>query len=170
MPPTFTIRAATAHDLPLILGFIRELAEYEKLAHAVVASEAELGAALFGAHPAAEVLLAFEAEAPVGFAVYFQNFSTFLGRAGIYLEDVFVKPTWRGRGCGRALLTQIGRIAHARNCGRLEWSVLDWNEPAIEFYRKLGAEPMAEWTVFRLTSEGIAKLAQADPPRAPSDA
>ena len=118
---------------------------------------------LFGEKPSAEVLLAYEGSEPIGFAVYFFNFSTWLGRPGLYLEDLFVRPEVRGKGYGRALLVRLAQIAHERGCGRMEWAVLDWNEPAIQFYRKLGAAPMEEWTVFRLTSDGIATLAKTNP-------
>ena len=121
----------------------------------------ELVDVLFGEKPSAEALLAFEGDVPVGFAVFFHNFSTWLGKPGLYLEDLFVKPEARGRGYGRALLIELARIARERGCGRMEWAVLDWNEPAIQFYRKLGAKPMDEWTVFRLTGEGIAQLAES---------
>jgi GNAT superfamily N-acetyltransferase len=156
----FEIRTATEADLPVILSLIRELAEYEREPDAVVANEAGLREVLFGPKPSAEVLLALEAGEAVGFAVYFFNFSTWLGRPGLYLEDLFVRPNLRGKGCGRALLERLARIAHERGCGRMEWAVLDWNEPAIQFYKKLGAQPMDEWTVFRLTRDGIAKLAK----------
>ena len=146
-------------DLPIILRLIRELAEYERAPDAVVATETGLREVLFGAKPSAEVLLALEESEPVGFAVYFHNFSTWLGRPGLYLEDLFVRPEKRGKGYGRALLERLAQIAKERGCGRMEWAVLDWNEPAIQFYRKLGAQPMDDWTVFRLTGEGIAKLA-----------
>ncbi|PYI49709.1 MAG: N-acetyltransferase, partial [Verrucomicrobia bacterium] len=116
---------------------------------------------LFGERPAAEVLLAFEGKSPVGFAIFFHNFSTWLGRPGLYLEDLFVKPEKRGKGYGRALLVELAKIARDRGCGRMEWAVLDWNEPAIKFYRALGAKPMDEWTVFRLTRDGIERLANA---------
>jgi GNAT superfamily N-acetyltransferase len=155
----FHIRAATEGDLPVILNLIRELAEYERAPDAVVATETGLREVLFGAKRSAEVLLALEQEEPIGFAVYFYNFSTWLGRPGLYLEDLFVRPALRGKGYGRALLQRLAKIAKERGCGRMEWAVLDWNEPAIQFYRKLGAEPMDEWTVFRLTAPGIAKLA-----------
>jgi GNAT superfamily N-acetyltransferase len=156
----FEIRTTTEADIPIILSLIRELAEYEREPDAVIANEAGLREVLFGAKPSAEVLLALEAGEPVGFAVYFFNFSTWLGRPGLYLEDLFVRPNVRGKGYGRALLERLARIAHDRGCGRMEWAVLDWNEPAIQFYKKLGARPKDEWTVFRLTQEGIAKLAQ----------
>jgi GNAT superfamily N-acetyltransferase len=152
------IRPAVPDDTPLILALIKELAEYERLSHVVVASEDDLRHHLFGPRPAAEVLIAEADGTPVGFALYFTNFSTFLARPGIYLEDLFVRPAFRGRGIGAALLTRLAAIAMARGCGRLEWSVLDWNEPAIGFYERLGAEPMAEWTVFRLAGEALEKL------------
>ena len=163
MRSSFQIRAATSADVPIILSLIRELAEYERAPDAVVTTEAGLRDVLFGPQRSAEVLLALENENPVGFAVYFFNFSTWLGRPGIYLEDLFVRPPARGKGYGRALLKHLAQIAHERNCGRMEWAVLNWNEPAIEFYKKLGAEPLSEWTVFRLTSEGIEKLAASSP-------
>ena len=159
MSSQFVIQPATAADLSAILQLIRELAEYERAPDAAVATEPQLREVLFGEKPCAEVLLAFESDEAVGFAVYFFNFSTWLGRPGLYLEDLFVRPATRGKGYGRALLERLAQIAHARGCGRMEWAVLDWNEPAIEFYKKLGAEPMEEWTVFRLTSEGMAALA-----------
>lgn len=155
----FEIRPAHVADIPVILQLIRDLATYERAPNDVTATEEQLCEVLFGENPSAEVLLAWEDEAPVGFAVFFHNFSTWLGRPGLYLEDLFVQPEKRGRGYGRALLVHLARIARDRGCGRMEWAVLDWNEPAIEFYRKLGATPMDEWTVFRLTSDGIAELA-----------
>jgi len=155
----FEIRTTTEADVPIILSLIRELAEYERAPDAVVATEPGLREVLFGPNRSAEVLLALENGEPIGFAVYFYNFSTWLGRPGLYLEDLFVRPDVRGKGYGRALLERLAQIAQERGCGRMEWAVLDWNEPAIQFYRKLGAEPMNEWTVFRLTREGIAKLA-----------
>jgi GNAT superfamily N-acetyltransferase len=157
------IRPATIADLPVILQLIRELAEYERAPNDVVATEEGLHEVLFGAQPSAVVLLALASDEPVGFAVFFHNFSTWLGRPGLYLEDLFVRPAERGKGYGRALLVDLAKIARERGCGRMEWAVLDWNEPAIEFYRKLGAKPMDEWTVFRLTRDGIAQLAQSDP-------
>lgn len=159
----FTIRPATRADVPIILHLIRDLATYERAPNEVTATEAGLVGVLFGEKPSAEVVLAFAGDNPVGFAVFFQNFSTWLGRPGIYLEDLFVKPEMRGRGYGRALLVHLAKIARDRNCGRMEWAVLDWNDPAIHFYRKLGAKPMDEWTVFRLTRDGIANLAEARP-------
>ena len=153
------IRPATAADVPIILELIRELATYERAPNEVTATQEQLVDVLFGPRPAAEVLLAFEEETPVGFAVFFHNFSTWLGRSGLYLEDLFVRPEQRGKGYGRALLVHLAKIAHERGCGRMEWAVLDWNEPAIQFYKKIGAAPLDEWTVFRLTRDGIAKLA-----------
>lgn len=155
--PAFVIRAATRADVPLVLQFIHELAEYERLADEVTATAATLEQTLFGARPAAEVLLGFFGDEPAAFAVFFQNFSTFLGRPGLYLEDLFVRPAFRRRGCGRALLLHLARLANERGCGRFEWSVLDWNQPAIEFYRSLGAAPLSDWTVFRLTGEALAR-------------
>jgi GNAT superfamily N-acetyltransferase len=150
---------ATAQDVPAILSLIRGLAEYEKLSAEVTATEDGLRATLFGPNPVAEVLIAWLGADAVGFAVYFQNYSTFLGKPGIYLEDLFVLPECRNRGYGRRLLAEVARVAVERDCGRLEWSVLDWNEPAIRFYKSLGARPMDEWTVYRLTGEAIRKLA-----------
>jgi len=157
----FKIRPARLEDVLVILQLIHDLATYERAPDEVTATEEQLVEVLFGEKPAAEVLLAFEEESPVGFAVYFYNFSTWLGRPGLYLEDLFVKPEKRGKGYGRALLIELAKIARDRGCGRMEWAVLDWNEPAIKFYRSLGAKPMHEWTVFRLTGEGIAELASA---------
>src|SRR5437016_2255119 len=161
-PENFDIRSASVEDVPIILQLIRDLATYERAPHEVTATEEQLIDVLFGQRPSAEVLLAFEGKAPVGFAVFFHNFSTWLGRPGLYLEDLFIKPEKRERGYGRALLVDLAKIALDRGCGRMEWAVLDWNEPAIKFYRSLGARPMEEWTVFRLTRDGIAKLAQSE--------
>jgi GNAT superfamily N-acetyltransferase len=161
MPNEFIIRPARVEDAPLILELIRDLATYERAPNEVTATEEQLVDVLFGERPAAEVLLAFEGKSPVGFAVFFYNFSTWLGRPGLYLEDLFVKPEKRGKGYGRALLVELAKIARDHECGRMEWAVLDWNEPAIKFYHALGAKPMDEWTVFRLTRDGIARLADA---------
>jgi len=153
------IRTATETDVPLILQFIRWLAEYEKLPHLVVATEDVLRTTLFGHPRFAEVLIGEVAGEPVAFALFFHNFSTFIGRPGIYLEDLYVKPDMRGRGYGKALLARLASIAKTRNCGRLEWAVLNWNESAIRFYESLGARPMSEWTVYRVTGEALDKLA-----------
>ena len=154
-----SIRPASADDVPLILDFIRSLAQYERLAHEVVATEESLRATLFGNPRFAEVLIA-EDEAPAGFALFFHNYSTFLGAPGIYLEDLFVRPEARGRGYGKALLVRLAQIARERGCGRLEWAVLDWNEPSINFYKALGAKPMDDWTVFRVTGDALDHLAR----------
>lgn len=161
MSASFCIRTATVDDVPLILQFIKELAEYEKLANDVTATEELLRNNLFGSRQTAEVLLGFEDAEPAGFALFFHNFSTFIGKPGIYLEDLFVRPKFRGRGYGKALMVQIARTAVQRDCGRFEWSVLNWNTPSIEFYRSLGAKPMSEWTVQRLTRKEIEALAEA---------
>ena len=155
------IRPAVEADVALILSLIRELAEYERLTHEVCASEEEIRVWLFGAKPVAEALIAEHGDSPVGFALFFHNFSTFLGRPGLYIEDLYVSPELRGKGIGNKLLKEIARIARDRGCGRLEWAVLDWNEPAIKFYEGLGAKPMSDWTVFRLTVEGISRLADS---------
>lgn len=159
MTPKFSIRDATVDDVPIILGFIKELSEYEKLPHEVTATEELLRANLFTERKTAEVLLASEGDTDVGFALFFHNFSSFLGKPGIYLEDVFIRPEFRGRGYGKALMISVARIARERNCGRFELSVLDWNKPSIEFYHSLGAIAMDEWTVQRLSSSAIAVLA-----------
>lgn len=156
---TIRITPATEADVPVILEMIRGLAEYEKLSHVVSATEQQLRHTLFGERPAAEVLLAHWNGDAVGFALFFPNYSTFLAQPGIYLEDLFVKPHARGKGAGLALFIELARIAVARGCGRVEWAVLDWNEPSIRFYKKLGAVPMDEWTRFRLTSEPLRRLA-----------
>jgi GNAT superfamily N-acetyltransferase len=153
------IRPATEDDVPIILSLIRELAEYERLSHEVVATEGLLRESLFGERRGAEVLIACCKGAPAGFALFFHSFSTFLGRPGIYLEDLYVKPEFRGRGIGRALLAHLARLAKGRGCGRLEWAVLDWNEPAIKLYKSIGAAPMDEWTVYRVTGEALETLA-----------
>jgi GNAT superfamily N-acetyltransferase len=159
-PPSdpLSIRPATADDAALILAFIRELATYEKLLHEVEATEEGLRRTLFpadGRRPVAHVLIGEWAGRPEGFAVYFHNYSTFLGKEGLYLEDVFVRPAARGRGIGKAILLHLARLAVAQGLGRVDWSVLDWNEPAIAFYRSLGAVPMADWTLFRLTGTAL---------------
>lgn len=161
--PDLVIRRATIADCETILAFIRELAEYERLAHEVVADVPALEATLFGAHPAAEVLIAEVAHTAVGFALFFQSYSTFLGKPGLYLEDLFVRPAARGHGVGRALMAALARLCVQRNYGRFEWSVLDWNEPALKFYALLGARPQSEWTVQRLTGAPLATLAESWP-------
>jgi GNAT superfamily N-acetyltransferase len=153
------IESATERDVSVVLDLIKSLADYERLAHLVVATEADLRESLFGRQPAAEAVIAFVGGRPAGFALWFHNFSTFLGRRGLYLEDLFVLPEWRGRGIGRALLAHLARLAIERDCGRVEWAVLDWNEPAIGFYKGLGAVPLDEWRIFRLTGENLRKLA-----------
>lgn len=158
---TLAIRPATPADLPLIAELIRALAEYEKLAHEVRFDETTLAAKLFGPRPFAEVIIGEVDGTAQGFALFFHNFSTFEGRPGVYLEDLFVRPAARGSGLGKALLAELARIAVERDCARLEWSVLDWNEPAIGFYKALGAKPMDEWTVFRVDGEALETLAQA---------
>jgi GNAT superfamily N-acetyltransferase len=156
----FTIRAATASDVESIVAFIRELAEYERLEHEVVATSDSIRQWLFGARPAAEVLIAEIAGEAVGFALFFTSFSTFLAQPGIYLEDLFVRPAYRGAGIGRALLQRVAELACERGCGRLEWAVLDWNEPAIGFYERLGAKAMGEWTTWRVTGEALEVMAR----------
>jgi GNAT superfamily N-acetyltransferase len=156
----FTIRAATVDDCAILLDLIRGLAEYERLTHLMSATEPTLKDALFGSRPGAEALLAFEHDDPVGFAVFFHNFSTFLGRRGLWLEDIFVKPEHRRKGYGRALFLHVARIAHERDCGRYEWAALDWNEPAIRFYKSMGAVALDDWTIFRVTGEALQRLAQ----------
>lgn len=155
----FRIVAAQPADLPLILNFIRKLAEYEKLSHEVVVEENTLRESLFGANPVAEVLLAYSGDEPVGFAVYFRNFSTFLGRPGIYLEDLYVESSHRGKGIGTALLIELAKIAVERRYGRLNWAVLDWNRPAIDFYRKIGAIVLEDWRICRLSGDALERLA-----------
>lgn len=163
-----TIRTATSDDLPLVLAFIRELAEYERLSQDVSASEEGLRAALFGDRPGAEVLLAFVGEEPAGFAVFFHNFSTFVGRKGLYLEDLFVRPAMRRSGVGRQLLRHLAGIARDRGCGRFEWTVLDWNAPAIAFYQRLGARVLEDWRVCRMDAAAIARLADGGEDAGPS--
>lgn len=152
------IRQAQEEDVPLLLDFIKQLADYEKLSHVVVADAESLRRTLFGEIAFAEVILADFQNQSVGFALFFHNYSTFLGKPGIYLEDLFVVPAMRGKGIGRELLKYLARLTKERNCGRLEWSVLDWNKPAIEFYKNMGAVPMEQWTVFRLTGKALERL------------
>jgi len=152
------VRPATSGDTAIVLQMIRDLAEYEKLTQVVAATEEKIRESLFGADPAAEVLLAHEGDECVGFAVFFRTYSTFLARASLYLEDIFVKPHARGQGAGFALLRRVAEIAKERGCGRVEWEVLDWNEPSIEFYNKLGAEPVEGWTKYRLTGDALERL------------
>jgi len=159
MARNFEIRPATEGDVSLILSFIKKLAVYEKLAHKVTATEEVLRETLFGERRYAEVVIGYQGGEPVGFALFFHNYSTFLGKPGIYLEDLFVDEERRGKGFGKALLAYLSRLTKERNCGRLEWAVLNWNEPSINFYESLGAAPMNEWTVFRLTGDALDKLA-----------
>jgi GNAT superfamily N-acetyltransferase len=164
MTASLRIRAATPTDVPRVMALIRALAEYEKLSHMVVADEATLREHLFGARPYVEVLMACEGEGQdevaVGFALFFHNYSTFLGRPGLYLEDLFIEPPYRGRGYGKALMVHLAKLAVERGCGRFEWSVLDWNQPSIDFYRTLGAVGMDEWKLQRVTGEALRSLAQ----------
>jgi len=153
---------ARAEDVPVILGLIKALAEYERMSDQVVATEDGLRTGLFGDRPIAEAVLARVGDTVVGFALFFHNFSTFLGRPGLYLEDLFVVPDWRGRGVGRQLLAYVAGVAVQRGCGRMEWSVLDWNEPAVGFYQRLGARVMEEWRICRLTGEALARVASGD--------
>jgi GNAT superfamily N-acetyltransferase len=153
------IERATERDVPLILQFIRGLAEYERLSREVEATEQGLRETLFGSRPAAEVLLCYVDGEAAGFALFFHNYSTFVGKRGLYLEDLFVAPEFRGRGCGKALLVHLAKLAVERDCGRFEWTVLDWNEPAIGFYKKLGAKVLDDWKVCRVSGEALARLA-----------
>lgn len=162
--PNIELRPATRADVPQILSFVRELAEYEKLAHEAVATEAGMTEQLFGERPAAEVVIAEVDGQPAGFALFFHNFSTFLGQRGLYLEDLFVRPQYRGLGLGKRLMVHLAKLATERGCGRFEWSVLDWNEPAIRFYRGLGAVGLEEWTAQRLSGPALQALA-AEPDR-----
>lgn len=155
----FKLRFAEANDVPLILSFIKELADYEKMLDQVVATEEILRESLFELKKA-EVLIGEYEDRPIAFALFFHNFSTFLGRPGIYLEDLYVKPEMRGKGIGKIILSQLAKIAIERKCGRLEWWCLDWNEPSIEFYKSKGAVPMDDWTVYRVTNEALVKLAE----------
>lgn len=159
---TVTIRSAQPADVPLIRELIEGLAEYERLRHECVATDERLRSTLFGERPYAEVIIADVDGVAAGFALFFHNYSTFLARPGIYLEDLFVRPHMRGHGVGKALLRHLASLAVARDCGRLEWSVLDWNEDAIGFYRALGARPQDEWTVFRVTGDALTRLASGE--------
>lgn len=161
LPKPLVIRSAVEADVALVLRFIRALAEYEKLSHEVVATEADIRAGLFGPDRVAECVIAEWEGAPAGFALFFHNFSTFAGKSGIYLEDLFVLPELRGNGIGKALLAHLARLARERGCARLEWAVLDWNAPSIAFYQSLGARPMDEWTVYRLTGNALKDLGNA---------
>ena len=156
---SFIIRAAGEDDVPVILALIKELAEYENLSHEVEATDANIRQSLFGDRPLAEALIGEHQGVPISFALFFYNFSTFLGKAGIYLEDLYVKPQYRRNGFGRRMLAHIARLTKERNCGRFEWSVLDWNEPAIRTYDRLNARPMKEWILYRLTGEALNQLA-----------
>lgn len=156
-----TLRPATADDSSLVLAFIRDLAKYEQLSSECCATEEQVKETLFGPRPAAECILAFLDNEPAGFAVFFTNYSTFLARPGLYLEDLFVKPSFRKHGVGKALVLHLARLANQRNYGRMEWTVLDWNEPAIEFYRGLGAQQLEEWRIFRLTGPALEKFGKA---------
>jgi GNAT superfamily N-acetyltransferase len=159
--PRIGIRPATLEDVPLIFQFICELAEYEKLSHEITVTEEQLRSTLFGVRPVAEVVISRADDTAVGFAVFFANYSTFLGRPGLYLEDLFVRPQARRLGIGRALLEYLARLTIERGWGRLEWRVLDWNEPSIAFYKKIGAEPLSDWTVFRVTGASLHELGRA---------
>jgi GNAT superfamily N-acetyltransferase len=150
---------AQVTDVPVILGMIKALAEYEQLTHEVTATEDDLRQSLFGPRPAGEVVLAYDGDAPIGFALFFHNFSTFLGRHGLYLEDLFIVPEWRGKGVGKQLLAHVASIAESRKCGRMEWAVLDWNESAIAFYRRMGAHVLDEWRICRLTGSELRAVA-----------
>ena len=160
MADTVTIRPAAAHELPLVLEFIRELAVYERLEHEMSATTADLAASLFGPRPYAEVVFACLDGTPVGFALFFHNFSTLLGKPGIYLEDLFVRPQARGRGIGRRLLAWLARTTLERGCARLDWAVLDWNAPSIAFYRSVGAVAQDEWTIMRVSGAALEDLAR----------
>ena len=157
--PGFQIRSAIESDVPVIFSFVKKLASYERLSHEVVATEELIRETLFGLRRTAEIAIGYLEAQPVGFVLFFHNYSTFLGKPGLYIEDLFVDEDYRRRGYGRALLLHVARLAKERGCGRLEWSVLNWNQPAIDFYKKLGASPMSEWTVFRITGESLNELA-----------
>ena len=157
--PGFQIKSAIECDVPIILSFVKKLARYERLSHEVVATEELLHENLFGKRRMAEVAIGYLEAMPVSFVLFFHNYSTFLGKPGLYIEDLFVDEEYRGRGYGRALLLHVARLAKERDCGRLEWSVLDWNQPAIDFYMKLGALPMSDWTIFRVSGKSLDELA-----------
>jgi GNAT superfamily N-acetyltransferase len=158
--PGFQIKSAIESDVPVILSFVKKLARYERLSREVVATEKLLRETLFGGRQTAEVAIGYFEARPVGFVLFFHNYSTFLGQPGLYIEDLYVDEAYRRRGYGRALLLYVARLAKERGCGRLEWSVLDWNQPAIDFYKKLGASPMSDWTVFRITGKSLDELAE----------
>ncbi|HKJ33574.1 MAG TPA: GNAT family N-acetyltransferase [Balneolales bacterium] len=158
LPEDFEIRPGTPDDASLILSFIKELADYEKMSDEVVADENLINEHLFGKRKSAEVVIGYYKNEPVGFALFFHNFSTFLGRPGLYLEDLFVRKEMRGKGFGKALLKHLAHLAVKRNCGRMEWAVLNWNEPSIQFYKSLGAKPMDDWTVYRVTGKALKEL------------
>lgn len=160
---SFSIRAATAEDVPVLIEFIRALAEYEKLTHLLQLEAGRLTSELFGPSSRVEALLGYCGDEPAAFAVFFHNFSTFLGRRGLYLEDLFVQPRFRRRGYGRAMLVELARLARERGCGRFEWSVLDWNTPAIDFYRSLGADVLPDWRICRITGDALEALARTPP-------
>jgi GNAT superfamily N-acetyltransferase len=155
----FHLKAPTREELGIVTGFIRELAEYEKLGHECEITEEQLEKSLFGDRPYAETLIAYLDDKPVGFCLFFHNFSTFLGKPGLYLEDLYIQPQYRNQGLGKLMLRHLAQLAVERGCGRFEWSVLDWNEPSIAFYRKIGAVPMDDWTVQRLTGDALVALA-----------
>lgn len=157
--PAFTLREATRDDVALIRAFVEELADYERLRHAVEATDERLAATLFGERPAAEVVIAEVGDAPAGFALFFPNYSTFRAQTGIYLEDLYVRPEFRGHGIGYGLLCHLARLAVERGCGRLDWEVLDWNEPAIDFYRRIGARSLDDWLHFRLDGDALVAMA-----------
>ena len=156
----FIIRHAIEEDVPLVFWFIKELAEYEKLSHEVIATEEQLGNYLFGEKQFAEVVIGYYKDKPVGFALFFHNFSTFVGKPGLYLEDLYVIPEERGRGFGKALLTYLAKLAVERDCGRFEWAVLDWNEPSLKFYQALGAKLMKEWVINRVSGKDLIRLSE----------
>ncbi len=158
--PNFRIEETSPQDVPLILAFVKELAEYERLSESVKVTEEDLREALFGERPIIFAVIGYYEDEPVSFALFFHNFSTFIGRPGLYLEDLFVRPHMRGRGFGRAMLVYLAQVARERRCGRMEWAVLNWNEPAIKFYKSLGARPLDDWIVFRLSEDALDKLAE----------